>query len=255
MLQFDGGQAATTNVFPNWPAPSSPVNTGAAVLGPSNQAVGVLIATFNTLVDLQVAYRQKDAPGWGMREGPVIQGLYPAGYVFPQAIAFRVRSHNPNAPAQVIGQVWESQDGPLPASPLSPNTAFLSSQGTIAPSAMISGWAGAGGGTTTPGAWTSFGATAQLTVSQAGTYIFSGGWWGNNSAGAPETLQVSLMKNGVYIGQTQGSVTVANGSDFESILVPIQLPLVVGDVINLAYFAQAAVSIGLFALQWVTTAP
>lgn len=138
MLQFSGGQAQTTNAFPPWPSGPTIIAPGAApaaVLGPTQQGRGVLLSTYNTLTDLQLAYRDEASPGWAFREGDVIQGLYPGSFVFPKAIGFRLRSHNPGQPAQAIAQVWEIDDGPLPQAPLSSNSATLSASGFITPGA------------------------------------------------------------------------------------------------------------------------
>lgn len=137
MLQFDGGQAQTTDAYPPWPSNLHP-NTGAptqpvaAILGPSQQGTGVLFSTYNNLVDVQIAFRDRNTPGWGL-EYMEIQGLSPGAFVFPGKIGFRMKSHNPGGVVQVIGQVWETIDGPLPSTPLSANTITLSSGGTIIP--------------------------------------------------------------------------------------------------------------------------
>ena len=126
MLQFDGGQQPTTDVYPSDP----PVAPNLCTLGPTQQGVGVLINSFNNLIDLELFYRDGGAPR-GIRK-TFISGLAPVAQVFPAAIGFRAKTHNPGAFAEVIAQVWETVDGPLPQSPLI-NLASLSGSGTIIP--------------------------------------------------------------------------------------------------------------------------
>lgn len=139
MLQFDGGQAQTSDNFPPWPSNLSPstgpeVLPGLAILGPSMQGVGVLVSIYNNLVDLQLALRDPAGGGGiGWKPGTIIQGVYPAQFAFPKAIGFRVRTHNTGSGqiAQVIGQVWETMDGPFPLAPLGSNLATLSAGGSF----------------------------------------------------------------------------------------------------------------------------
>lgn len=136
MLQFDGGQAQTSDAFPPWPSNihpnAAPVTPALAVLGPTNQAKGVLFSSYNNLVDIELVYRDRGTSGWGVRYLE-LNGLYPGSFVFPEAIGFRAKSHNPGGVVQIIGQVWETVDGPLPLSPLSSNATNLSSGGVIIP--------------------------------------------------------------------------------------------------------------------------
>lgn len=137
MLQWDGGQAACADTFPNWSAQNPPVIvTGvplpAAVLGPSMQGTATLMSIFNNLADIELAERDPNAgSGWKVRTS--IQGLYPGSYIFPKTLGFRAKNHNAGQVVQVIGQVWETVDGPVPTTPLGPNTGFLSATGSITP--------------------------------------------------------------------------------------------------------------------------
>jgi hypothetical protein len=135
MLQFDGGQAQTSDDFPAWPGPGLVTSVAVLpVLGPTQMGRGVLLSTYNNLTDLQLAYRDEQSSGWAWREGTIVQGIYPGSFVFPKAIGLRLRNHNAGAVAQAIAQVWEIDDGPLPQSPLSSNSATLSPSGFIGPS-------------------------------------------------------------------------------------------------------------------------
>lgn len=135
MLQFDGGQAATTDAFPAWPLGGGMVVPGLtplAVLGPTQQGTGVLLSIYNNLCDVQLAHRDREGGGGiGWQEGVIIQGMTPGQFVFPKAIGVRARSHNAGQVSQIISQVWEIQDGPLPQTPLSTNLAFLSPGGVV----------------------------------------------------------------------------------------------------------------------------
>ena len=144
MLQFDGGQAQCTDSFPAWPGPNvgplPPVTTPVSpILGPTMQGTGVLVSTYNNLADLQMALRDPEGGGGiGWREGPIIQGITPGQFVFPKAIGMRVRNHNPGQTVQVIAQVWETIDGPLPQTPLSTNIGTLGSGGSFTPGPSVS---------------------------------------------------------------------------------------------------------------------
>lgn len=142
MLQFDGGQAQCANAYPNF-STENPLVGGlpAAVLGPTQQGTGVLLSIFNNLADVILAYRDPQAGGAiAYKEHQPIQGLFPGSYIFPSAIGFRAKNHNAGQIAQIIAQVWETVDGPLPSTPLSPNTGTLLPGGTIVPPVIALGF-------------------------------------------------------------------------------------------------------------------
>lgn len=131
MQQFDGGIQATADAFPPVPG-SSGYGGGVSALGPSMQGLGVLLSVYNQLIDLQLLMRDPAGGGAiGYKPGQTIYGIAPGGYAFPGAIGFAARSHVSGSPALMIAQVWDLQDGPLPQTPLSPNTATLTQSGGI----------------------------------------------------------------------------------------------------------------------------
>lgn len=137
MQQFDNGIIATADAFPPLIG-SSGYGGGVAALGPSMQGQGVLLSTYNQLIDLQLLLRDPAAGGGtGFKLGAIIQGLAPGGFAFPAAIGFRARSHVAGSPALMIAQVWDLQDGPLPQTPLSPNVQTLSTSGVIGVAVVI----------------------------------------------------------------------------------------------------------------------
>ena len=130
MLQFDTPPRATADDFPELD------DRNGCTLGPSHQALGVIFASFpdpaipgSGLIDLQLFYRGTGAPQQ-VQAGPVFRAVPPISQTFPGAVAFVARSHTAGVPAQVIAQVWETTDGPLPASGI-PQTASLSGSGQI----------------------------------------------------------------------------------------------------------------------------
>lgn len=240
MQQFPGGQAATADQFPDLPSGAAQLAQGAAILGPSAQGAGVLISIYNQLIDLQLMYRDPQAGGSvGFKYGPIIQGLYPGGFTFPGAIGFRARSHQPGNPAQMIAQVWDIQDGPLPQTPLSPNVQTLSASGSfgtavIIPKVGLAAWppvSPVDGQTvilSIPASFDSSGhkvewfaeydaadavwqmsgpplnGTTTITVPRAGTYLCEIGCQGI-SVGASANVQLSLTAGGASLGAFGGT--------------------------------------------------
>lgn len=155
MLQFDGGQITTADAFPGWPSTLQPAGTvTGAVLGPTQMGKAVLFGVFNNLIDVQVAYRDPDSPGWAWHAGNVISALWPGSYTFPEGVGVRFRSHTAgvSTAAVVIAEVWEIPDGPVPVMPIGPNGAMVPSGG--GPINLCPCGSGGGGGAT----WTKVGA-------------------------------------------------------------------------------------------------